>query len=564
MPNHEHHGSSQWATAQDLEQLGYVGSDTGIPLGYITDRKTGQTRAIRYNDDGHMLTVAKTRSGKGTTQIIPELLEHDGSIFCIDPKGENAIITATARRVLHDQEVHIVDPWGGVNKRLTAAGRDELPQARFNPLDMLSPDSPDLVDDAMMIADALIMADGGDSHWSNEAKAMVMGFIIHLVTSPKEEGRRTLGRLREILSLHPSDFQNLVSSDMAEEGHPLAQSAANRIMQKSEKELSSVISTAQQNTHFLESDMIKESLSQSDFSFDALTQNEGKVSVYLVIPPERLKTHGRWLRLLVSMALTAMARGTKKPDKPTLFLLDEFAALGKLDVVEQAYGLMAGYGMIIHAILQDFSQLQDLYGRRWQTFIANTSMLQCFGTRDLLTAEYISKLCGQTTIETISEHTHEIRTKGKSFFESADPNYTGMNDRLSGRPLIMPEEIIRMEAHHQILIMQHCNPIHVGRVPYFQNRYYYGTQTGLPCFMFHPDYETSHNLYDVWQDTEKTLGDTYEKFAHAAEYWEKAYGAPFEALTRTGEESQVPNWMKQSKKMKIPASLGELGKFIKK
>ena len=47
---------------------------------------------------------------------------------------------------------------------------------------------------------------------------------------------------------------------------------------------------------------------------------------------------------------------------PALFLLDEFAALGRLEAVERAMGLMAGYGLQLWPILQDMGQLKDLYG----------------------------------------------------------------------------------------------------------------------------------------------------------------------------------------------------------
>jgi type IV secretion system protein VirD4 len=178
---------------------------------------------------------------------------------------------------------------------------------------MLAPDSMDLADDALLIADALIVPErGGDSHWSNEARAMVMGFIIHLVTSPKEEGQRTIGRLREILSLSPAEFQALVM-DMAENGHELAKSAGNRLMQKTERELSSVISTAQQNTHFLESRKVKDALSKSTFDFAELANDSAPLSAYIVLPADRLNTHGRLLRLMVSMAITSMVRAPKKP-----------------------------------------------------------------------------------------------------------------------------------------------------------------------------------------------------------------------------------------------------------
>jgi type IV secretion system protein VirD4 len=470
-------GSSKWADIEELHEKGFI-ENGGMTVGYLAD-DDDEIHPITYNGDSHLLTIAPTRSGKGTTQIIPALMDHVGGLLCIDPKGENAIITAAVREDMHGQNIAIFDPWGVATEVLKRDG------AKFNPLDMLTAESPNLADDAMLIADALIVPDGGDSHWSNEAKAMLMGFIIHLVTSPDEDGQRNLGRLREILSLPPQTFQKLIVG-MSETGVELAKSAANRIMQKSERELSSVISTAQQNTHFLESQQVKTALSESDFQFENLTDDENPISVFLCIPADRLNTHGRLLRLMVSMAITAMVRTKKKPKTSALFILDEFAALGKLAVIEQAFGLMAGFGMQIHAIIQDLSQLQDLYGQRWQTFLGNAGVVQFFGTRDVLTAEYASKICGQTTIETISEKTADIRKDGEGLFGSPNPEYRSMHDRSHGRPLAMPEEIMRMSSHMQIVFMPNCDPANCGKFPYYQNIKYFHFDKS-PIYNPHPN-----------------------------------------------------------------------------
>lgn len=79
-----------------------------------------------------------------------------------------------------------------------------------------------------------------------------------------------------------------------------------------------------------------------------------------------------------------------KPDKPVLFLLDEMAALGPLKSVEAAFGLMAGFGMQFWGIVQDLSQLKRIYSASWETFIGNSGVLQYFGSRDKMTAEYFS------------------------------------------------------------------------------------------------------------------------------------------------------------------------------
>src|SRR3546814_18403619 len=81
-------------------------------------------------------------------------------------------------------------------------------------------------------------------------------------------------------------------------------------------------------------------LGRSDFTFaDVKAQ---PTTVYLVLPPDRLATYARWLRLMLAQALTDLARAPASPSRPVLFLLDEVAALGRLDPVERAMSLIAG------------------------------------------------------------------------------------------------------------------------------------------------------------------------------------------------------------------------------
>ena len=75
-------------------------------------------------------------------------------------------------------------------------------------------------------------------------------------------------------------------------------------------------------------------LSQPSLALSSLKTRP--TTIYLVLPAERLQTHARWLRLMVSMSLTTLARTRHKPEKPVLFVLDEFAAAGHLSPVQAA------------------------------------------------------------------------------------------------------------------------------------------------------------------------------------------------------------------------------------
>ncbi len=106
----------------------------------------------------HVLIVAGTRGGKGRDLIIPNLCRYKGSVFVLDPKGENAQRTHKERQ--EDGPVLALDPFG-------VSG---LPSARFNPLRYLAGDS--MITDAQTFADALIV---GDDYFSNSARQLLTG-----------------------------------------------------------------------------------------------------------------------------------------------------------------------------------------------------------------------------------------------------------------------------------------------------------------------------------------------------------------------------------------------------
>ncbi len=317
-------GAASWAAKRDLQRAGEFGAE-GILLGRVGGK------VIRHKTDRHLLTLAPNRSGKGVSSIIPNLLTWPGSLVVIDPKGENAAVTARRRREM-GQEVHILDPLG-----ITG-----LPRSRFNPLLWLDPRSTTFVEDATLIADSLHMTDGPDEDvfFSNEFKAWVAGDIMHIVTT-EPPSARTLATLREHLTAAPDEFEWLLD-DMSDNtaAFGLAARAANRLRQKADRERSGVISTAQSQTHFLDSPSMTEVMAASDFDLGQLKR--GAMTIYLVLPAERLATHGRWLRLMISLCIATLTRDRAPPRHPVLMMLDEFAALGRLQAIEIGDGAARG------------------------------------------------------------------------------------------------------------------------------------------------------------------------------------------------------------------------------
>lgn len=381
----------------------------------------------------------------------------------IGPKGENTLITAKARQDM-GQKVLPIDPWG-------IAQVEGIETARFNPMDWLQDCGLDLAENCMILADAIVIpSKGSEPFFYDEAKAFIVGVIGYVATDPDEEGHRNLGQVRDRLLLDGDGLQELLNN-MAQSPHHFIASAGARGLQKDEKLLSNILATAQAETHFLGSPSIRESLSVSDFKFEDLKSE--KLSVYLVIPADRIHTFKRWLRLMVQIAITANARNIAvKPEKPILFILDELPALGKMPVIEQAYGLMAGFGMQLWGFVQDLSQLENLYGKGWQSFIANSGMINYFGSRDRMTAEYFSALCGETTVWNFSSALSKTfgTSSGSGGMSSSDSTTTETDTRAaSQRKPAYPDELMRMHEGKQLVFIDNMYPLIATKTPWFED-----------------------------------------------------------------------------------------------
>ncbi len=445
------HGSARYSRADEVRRT--LGGSEGLIVG----RALKGGALLRYGGPAHLLTIAPTRSGKGVGAIIPNLLTADRSVLCIDPKGENARIRARARSRLGP--VYVLDPFEV----------SDQPSAAFNPLSALDADSLDLAEDAALIAEALVYDPPhqvGEAHWNEEAKALIAGLILHVVTTASPH-LRSLATVRDLLTGSPEAFRKLLEAMQASgAAGGLVARAANRHLGKSDREATGVLSAAQRHTHFLDSPRMARVLERSDFSFADL--KAGVVSVFLVLPPERLGTHARWLRLLVVQAIGALARvpqGAAADAKSVLLMLDEFAALGHLEPVERAFGLMAGYGVQLWAILQDLHQLKSAYGDHAGTFLANAGVIQVFNVADIDTATWVSRSMGTATEAYYTSGQTTTHTPGKFF--AGQGNSTNLN--LARRDLATPDEVMRMNEHQLLLLRPGENPTVATKIRYYSD-----------------------------------------------------------------------------------------------
>jgi type IV secretion system protein VirD4 len=393
------------------------------------------------------------------------LLQYPGSALVIDPKGENAYHTkdrrghgskAVAKGL--DQDTYALDPFG-VSGHKTSS---------FNPLTMIDAEADTAVDDAALVAEALVIhEEGPGAHFSSAARNFLRGLILYVCSEEPPE-QRNLVRMRELLTLDGEGIKLLLGAMQTIDGcGGVIRRAANSMIAKSENERSGVLSMAVEQTEFLDSPPLARCLAASDFDLADLKHKP--TTVYLCLPAGRMATHSRWLRIIINLAMQAMECEKTKPAHPVLFVMDEFAVLEHLSSVEKAAGQIAGFGVKLWPILQDLSQLKSIYKDRWETFMGNAGLLQFFGNNDLTTLEYLSKRLGKSTIMQVSQ--------GEISVEQSAGGFTGQSTQLHNTELMTPDEIARFfsrQSSAQILIWPGADPIAIDRVRYYDDPFFAG------------------------------------------------------------------------------------------
>lgn len=120
------------------------------------------------------------------------------------------------------------------------------------------------------------------------------------------------------------------------------------------------------------------------------------MTIYIVLPPDKLLTHGKLLRLWLTLLLNALSKRETRPAMPTLLIVDEAAQLGEMKELKSAITLMRGYGMKVWTFWQDLTQLQALYPDDWPTIVNNCAVHQYFGVSTPMAARTLQDYLGDT------------------------------------------------------------------------------------------------------------------------------------------------------------------------
>ena len=185
---------------------------------------------------------------------------------------------------------------------------------------------------------------------------------------------------------------------------------------------------------------------------DLASMGEKKVALFAIIPDNDSS-----FNFLVSILYTQLFQqlffsadhihGGALPI-PVHFLMDEFANVSLPDDFDKILSVMRSRGVSVSIILQNLAQLKALFEKQWESIVGNCDEFLYLGGNEQSTHKYVSELLGKSTSDT--------NTYGKSAGRSG--NYS-TNYQISGRELLMPDEVRMLDNQYAILFIRGERPV---------------------------------------------------------------------------------------------------------
>ena len=448
----ELHGSARFADDADIRKAGLTGS-TGIVVGKHRDR------FLQFPGQQFVLLAAPTRSGKGVSFVIPNLLNWPDSCVVLDIKLENFLLTS-GFRARHGHKVFLFNPYA-------EDGRTH----RWNPLDGISRDPFQRVGDLLTLAGTLYPANPGDkdAFWADNAKNLFLGLALMIMESP--ELPLTMGEILRQSSGKGKTLKDYLTdriTERARSDNPYSAAcldALNRFLGATDNTLANIIVSFNAPLVSFANPRIDAATAASDFDISRV--REEKTTIYLGIQPNRLADASLLLNLLFSQLIHLNTRELPSAQKhryACLLILDEFPALGRINIIATANAFIAGYGLRLLTIIQSVAQLESVYGQNdARTLMTNHALQVLFTPREQRDANAYSEMLGYYTVKSTSTG----RSTNRGFAGGGSKSENISDQR---RALLLPQELKELPDDEQIIVLENTAPIRSRKARYYAER----------------------------------------------------------------------------------------------
>jgi len=425
----------------------------------------------------HALVFAGAGGFKTTSAGIPTLLAWTGSAVVLDPSREMGPMMQGYREQALGHQVVTLDPFNAMS-------------CAFNVLDWIdiaSPAAETHVDAVVGWISGESRTDSGSSKFfGGRGRALIRCLLADMLWDPDlPPDQKTLRTLRRRLVTPEDEMRELLGQIHQHSHSPKARDLAGTIKGAVKETYSGIYQNADEDTAWLSTGVFADLVSGSSFKTRDLTA--GKLTVFVQIPLHVLQNTPALGRVVIGALLNAVYDADGALKGRVLFLLDEVARLGYMQIVETARDAGRKYGITMMLLYQSLGQLVGQWGREGKQAWYDSSAWRLFATvQDPDTARELSAMCGEYgVISTSLGDTEGSQSRGSMGTSSSSGRSENRSEMR--RALIRPEELMQdTRADEAFVIMRGSSPLRCGRAIYFrrpewdglvgENRFHRGSQ----------------------------------------------------------------------------------------
>lgn len=447
------HGAARFANEREIVRHGFRGKE-----GIVLARKSG--RYLIFQGNEHVIVEAPTRSGKGVGIVIPNLLSWPGSTVVLDVKRENYDATA-GFRAQHGQAVYLFNP-------TDPDGRT----ARYNPLSFIDrSDADQVIIELQKIATMLFVPpERGEPFWTDSARTAFVGVGSYLAQSDEPF---TIGGIYRLMTTGDTrGYFRRVLDDRSLRLSTGCRNALADFTSGADNTFAGIVQTVTSKLSLWLNPRVDAATEDSDFDLRELRARP--MSVYLGVSPDELDRVAPLYNLLFQQLIDLNVRDL--PDEQTpiklLVLLDEFARLGRAQVIASAFSYVAGYGIRLLPVIQSRSQLRAVYGEHVaDEIVANCGVEVAFTPKELRVANELSERIGYVGQEAV--------TKSLTIHGILANRSKSMSDHR--RALLLPQELMQFPADELLLLRGGMPPIRGDKIRYYADSLFQRRLTPPPA-----------------------------------------------------------------------------------
>lgn len=441
------HGAARFAKEREIRQAGFR-AGKGIVLG-MRGRKFlifGARKFLTFGGSEHVIVEAPTRSGKGVGIVIPNLLSWQESVVVLDVKRENWDATAGFRQK-HGQSVFLFNP-------TDPEGRT----ARYNPLGYIDRDDPDhVVIELQKIATMLFVPpERGEPFWTDSARTAFVGVGAYLAVADQPF---TIGSIYRLMTT--GDTRGFFRRVLDDRSLKLSQGCRNALADftsGADNTFAGIVQTVTSKLSLWLNPRVDAATEDSDFDLRALRTKP--MSIYLGVSPDELDRVAPLYNLLFQQLIDLNVRALPDATTPhqVLVILDEFARIGRAQVIASAFSYVAGYGIRLLPVIQSRSQLRAVYGEHVANeIVANCGVEVAFTPKELRVANELSERIGYVGQEAV--------TKSLTIHGILANRSKSMSDQR--RALLLPQELMQFSQDELLLLRGGIPPIHGDKIRFY-------------------------------------------------------------------------------------------------